>query len=59
MSGYEFARNSDGTARIAMPDSWFEMCNGPYAEHNSRKPHEDKLLKNESTGLWDIWNDDD
>lgn len=59
MSGYEFARNSDGTARIAMPDSWFEMCNGPYAEHNSRNPHEDKLLKNESTGLWDIWNDDD
>ena len=59
MSGYEFARNSDGTARIAMPDSWFEMCNGPYAEYNSRNPHEDKLLKNAETGLWDIWNDDD
>ncbi len=59
MSGYEFARNSDGSARIAMPDSWFEMCNGPYAEYTSRNPHEDKLLVNEANGIWESWNDDD
>ena len=59
LSGYEFARNSDGTPRVAMPDSWFEICNGPYAEPNSRNKHEDKLLMNEETGLWEVWNDDD
>ncbi len=59
LSGYEFARNSDGTARLAMPDSWFELCNGPYAERTSRNPHEDKLLVNETNGMWEVWNDDD
>ncbi len=59
LSGYEFAKNSDGTAITAMPDSWFEMCNGPYAEYNRRNKHEDKLLKNSETGLWEVWNDDD
>ena len=59
MSGYEFAQNADGTARIAMPDNWFEMCNGPYATYNSRNPKETKLPKNAQTGLWEIWNDDD
>lgn len=59
LSGYEFARDSDGNPRLAMPDSWFEICNGPYAEPNSRNKHEDKLLKNEETGLWEVWNDDD
>ena len=59
LSGYEFVANSDGTARVAMPDSWFEMCNGPYAEHNSKNVHEDKLRFNEETGLWQVWIDDD
>jgi len=59
LSGYEFARNSDGTARLAMPDDWFELCNGPYAERTSRNPHEDKLLVNETNGMWEVWNDDD
>ncbi len=59
LSGYEFARNSDGTFRLAMPDDWFELCNGPYAEPNSRNPHEDKLRIDEETGLWTVWNDDD
>ena len=59
LSGYEFARASDGTARLAMPDSWFELCNGPYAEYNSRNVHEDKLKYNETTGIWEVWNDDD
>ena len=59
LSGYEFAKNSDGTATTAMPDGWFEMCNGPYAELNRRNKHVDKLLKNEETGLWETWNDDD
>ncbi len=59
LSGYEFVKNSDGSPRIAMPDNWFELCNGPYAEYNSRNKHGDKLLKNEKTGLWEVWNDDD
>ncbi len=59
LSGYEFARDSSGNPRVAMPDSWFEICNGPYAEPNSRNKHGDKLLKNDETGLWEVWNDDD
>ena len=59
LSGYEFAKNSDGTMRIAMPDDWFAMCNGPYAEYNARNKHTDKLLQNTETGLWEVWNDDD
>ena len=59
LSGYEFARNTDGTMRVAMPDDWFVLCNGPYAERTSRNPHEDKLRINEATGMWEVWNDDD
>ena len=59
LSGYEFARNSDGSPKIAMPDSWFDLCNGPYAAHNPNNVHGDKLLLNEETGIWEVWNDDD
>ena len=59
LSGYEFARDSAGNIRVGMPDSWFEICNGPYAEPNSRNKHADKLLMNDETGLWEVWNDDD
>ena len=59
LSGYEFARNSDGSPKVAMPDTWFDLCNGPYANHNPNNVHGDKLLKNEETGLWEVWNDDD
>ena len=59
LSGYEFARDSSGNPRVGMPDSWFEIVNGPYAEENPRNKHADKLLQNEETGLWEVWNDDD
>lgn len=59
LSGYEFARDSSGNPRVGMPDSWFEICNGPYADPNPHNKHGDKLLKNEETGLWEVWNDDD
>ncbi|MBQ2862903.1 MAG: hypothetical protein IJE84_01890, partial [Clostridia bacterium] len=59
LSGYEFARDSSGNPRVGMPDSWFEICNGPYADPNPRNKHADKLLMNEETGLWEVWNDDD
>ena len=36
-SGYEFVFTQDGKARVAMPDEWFEMCNGPYANPNPHK----------------------
>ena len=58
LSGYEFA-SSNGKQLVAMPDSWFEICNGPYAEYNSRNKHEDKLLYNDETQIWEVWNDDD
>ncbi|MBQ7010174.1 MAG: S-layer homology domain-containing protein [Clostridia bacterium] len=59
LSGYEFKKNSDGSATLSMPDEWFELCNGPYAEYNSRNVHADKLLQNSQSGLWEVWNDDD
>ncbi|MBQ2733860.1 MAG: S-layer homology domain-containing protein, partial [Clostridia bacterium] len=59
MSGYEFVQNSDGSATLAMPDEWFELCNGPFAEPNPHSKREDKLLKNSETGLWEVWSDDD
>ncbi|MBQ8837295.1 MAG: dockerin type I repeat-containing protein [Clostridia bacterium] len=59
LSGYEFAKDSSGKPLIAMEDSWFEMCNGPYAEYNANNPHTDKLLCNEETGIWEVWTDDD
>ena len=59
MSGYEFVQNSDGSATLAMPDSWYELCNGPFAAPNTHSKREDKLLKNKDTGLWEVWSDDD
>lgn len=59
LSGYEFARDSSGNIRVAMPDTWFEICNGPYAEPNSKNKHTDKLLFNSETKIWEVWNDDD
>ncbi len=59
LSGYEFVYDSDGTPRTALPEEWFEICNGPYADPNPHNKHQDKLLMNEETGLWEVWNDDD
>lgn len=59
LSGYEFAKDSSGNIRVAMPDTWFEICNGPYAEPNSKNKHSDKLLFNSETKIWEVWNDDD
>lgn len=58
-SGYEFACNADGTPRLAMPESWYEMCNGPYAVEKPQNKRDDKLLYNDETGMWEAWNDDD
>ncbi|MBE6641131.1 MAG: S-layer homology domain-containing protein [Ruminococcaceae bacterium] len=58
-SGYEFVQNSDGSATLSMPDEWFELCNGPFAEPNAHSKREDKLLRNKETGLWELWSDDD
>ena len=49
-SGYEFVFTKDKRAYVAMPDDWFEMCNGPYANPNPHKSHSDKLLFNEESG---------
>lgn len=60
LSGYEFARDPNTKLPlIAMDDSYFEMCNGPYAEYNSINVHTDKLLYNEDTSIWEVWTDDD
>lgn len=59
LSGYEFVTLPGGRGRVAMPDSWFAMCQGPYAKKNEHKTHTVKLLKNADGTLWEVWNDDD
>ncbi|MBQ7012110.1 MAG: ADP-ribosylglycohydrolase family protein [Clostridia bacterium] len=60
LTGYEFV-TLPGTDRgmIGMPDDWFAICAGPYAGPNPHKVHTNKLIKNESTGIWETWIDDD
>ena len=60
LSGFEFARDPvTKLPMLAMDDSYFEMCNGAYAEPKDFNPHGDKHLYNEETGIWEVWNDDD
>lgn len=59
LSGFEFVTLSGGRCRVAMPDSWFEYCRGPYAEKNPHKSHTDKHLRNKETQQWEVWLDDD
>lgn len=59
VSGYEFATLSNGRCRVAMPDSWFDFCNGPYAGNTTFMKHVDKLHKNSETGITEVWMDDD
>ncbi|MBQ1212154.1 MAG: ADP-ribosylglycohydrolase family protein [Clostridia bacterium] len=60
LTGYEFV-TLPGTdrGRVGMPDDWFDICAGPYAGPNPHKRHTNKLIKNEDTGLWESWVDDD
>ena len=60
LTGYEFVTlpGSD-RGRVGMPDEWFDICAGPYAGPNPHKIHTNKLIKNEETGLWETWIDDD
>lgn len=59
LSGFEFVKLTADRCRVGMPDEWFSICNGPYAEPNTRKMHTDKLLFNSESGIWETWNDDD
>ncbi|MBQ7171803.1 MAG: ADP-ribosylglycohydrolase family protein [Clostridia bacterium] len=59
LTGFEFSVDSSGEPRIAMPDSWFKICQGPYAVYNKYCKRDSRLVKNASTGLWDIYIDDD
>ena len=59
LSGFEFVTLSGGRCRVAMPDSWFVYCRGPYAEANANKKHTDKHLRNKETQQWEVWFDDD
>lgn len=59
VSGYEFATYSNGRCRVAMPDGWFDFCNGPYAGNATFMKHADKLRKNSETGVNEVWIDDD
>ncbi len=60
LTGYEFV-TLPGTDRgmIGMPDEWFDLCAGPYAGPNPHKRHTNKLIRNEDTGIWETWIDDD
>lgn len=59
LSGYEYVRLANDRCRVAMPDEWFELCNGPYAGNDKHTFQMDKLLANPETGTWEIWIDDD
>ncbi|MBQ2325149.1 MAG: ADP-ribosylglycohydrolase family protein [Clostridia bacterium] len=59
LSGFEFVTLAGGRCRVAMPDSWFVYCKGPYADPNPNKKHTDKHLLNSKTGIWEVWMDDD
>ena len=55
LSGHEFAKGTDGKCLIGMPDSRYKYLGGLYAEN----PACDKHIKNVSTGLYEVWFDDD
>ncbi len=59
LSGYEFVTSGGDRCRVAMPDSWFEYLNGPYAGNYTFKKQTDKLVKNTETGIYEVWFDDD
>lgn len=59
LSGYEYVRLANDRCRVAMPDDWFELCNGPYAGNDKHTFQMDKLLQSSETGLWETWIDDD
>ena len=46
LSGYEYVRLPNGRGRVAMPDEWFALCNGPYAGNDKYAFQGDKLLIN-------------
>ncbi len=55
LSGHEYEKGSDGKCIVGMPDSKFVYLGGLYAA----KAHADKHIYNESTGIWELWFDDD
>ena len=55
LSGHEFTKSSDGKCTVAMPDSKFEYLGGLYA----KDPRCDKHIKHVTSGLWEVWFDDD
>lgn len=59
LSGFEYVRASGDRCRVAMPDDWFELCNGPYAGNDKHTFQGDKLLLNAETGIHETWIDDD
>ncbi len=59
LSGYEFVTSGSDRCRVGMPDSWYEYLNGPYAGNYTYKNQTDKFIKNKSTGIYEVWFDDD
>ena len=55
LSGHEYSKSSDGKCAVAMPDSKFRYLDGLYASNAKA----DKHSKNISSGLWEVWFDDD
>lgn len=58
LSGNEYV-SSNGHYTVAMPDTWFAFCNGPYAGNTNHITHADKHLKNTESDIYEIWIDDD
>ncbi len=55
LSGHEFSTSGDGGMAVAMPESKFEYLGGLYADD----PRCDKHIKQVSSGIWEVWFDDD
>jgi hypothetical protein len=54
VSGNEFATLSNGRCIVALPDSWYEFLNGPYAGNTKNMYHGDKLRVNAATGINEV-----
>lgn len=55
LSGHEFTKSADGKCAVGMPDSKFEYLGGLYGAD----PRSDKHIKHVTSGLWEVWFDDD
>lgn len=55
LSGHEFVQSTEGKCAVGMPDSKYKYLEGIYGVD----PRCDKHIKHVTSGLWEVWFDDD